>query len=336
MSNATSAAEAAALSAALQSLTPAQQAEAVTLSSAQLLELLHAPARLLTNGQLLTILLYLYAIGVFLCGAIVLATLIDPKRLLRTTTDRLTMGLVSTCFMWAVGRAVIHALEGVDQLSFQNQGAAAFSNIMILLLFALNSHLAMERYFQVMEQPYGRHFLALLWSFFGLTTAIVLWMFSSSPTSDGIKPDNSPHQTIWLALLCGQYLTTSIVMTWFYVRTYRYSAKQFAENPDLATFFMKDKDGYTDDPEVLELVRLRVEREILTKCVALSATVMVLYAPFLTYQIQSYVVGPIPFFDMTAVYYDISVILVALDVIVTPLLVFFFKREVREAFIFWK
>ncbi|KAJ3340694.1 hypothetical protein HDU83_006944 [Entophlyctis luteolus] len=162
--------------------------------------------------------------------------------------------------------------------------------------------------------------------------------YDSSPdaTSDGIKPDKKPQQTVWILMLCLQYVVTSLLMAWFYTRTYRYSARQFKENPALAEFFIRDKDGMKESPETLKLVRLRIERQILTKCLILSLTVMIFYAPFLSYQIQSYAVGAIPFFDLTGLYYTIGVIMIAADVSLTAILVIAFKKEVRDSFAFWK
>ncbi|KAJ3080876.1 hypothetical protein HK100_010032 [Physocladia obscura] len=125
-------------------------------------------------------------------------------------------------------------------------------------------------------------------------------------------------------------------MAWFYTRTYRYSSRQFDENPALATFFMKEQDGREDDPEALEIVRLRVERQILTKCLVMSLAVMALYAPFFAYEFQACLTGAIPFFDLTGVYQSLSFLFLAADVLVTPILVFAFKKEVREAVMFWK
>ncbi|KAJ3340695.1 hypothetical protein HDU83_006945 [Entophlyctis luteolus] len=335
MSNATSAAVAAALAAAKASFNPAQQAEIATLTKDQVTALLTAPPPVLTQGQILTALVYMYSSGIIFCGSVVLAAAVNHERLLRTSMDRITMGLVLACFVWSVGRAIIHALQGIGSLDLGNPPAAAFSNIMIVLIFELNSHLAMERYFQIKEHPYKQIIYGGLWSFFAATVALIFWVFTTSPTSDGIKPDNKPQQTVWITMLCLQYFITSVLMAWFYTRTYRYSARQFRENPALASFFVKSKGDAGDTAEALEIVRLRIERQILTKCLILSLTVMIFYAPFLTYQIQSYVVGAIPFFDLTGLYYVISVLMLAADVSLTAILVILFKKEVREAFMFW-
>ncbi|KAJ3207701.1 hypothetical protein HDU83_008695 [Entophlyctis luteolus] len=351
-----------ALAAAIASLNPAQRAELSSLSADQLEILLHAPPRVMTEGQLLTVLVYVYSCGVILCGAVVLAAAVNRQRLLRTSMDRITMALVLVCFVWSVVRAIIHAMQGFGSLDLGNAPAAAFSNIMIVLIFELNSHLAMERYFQIKEHPYKTIIYGGLWSFFVATVGIIFWVFSTSvssgrvvslrvlspltkrtkifiskikPTSDGIKPDNKPQQTVWIVMLCLQYAVTTLLMAWFYTRTYRYSAREFKENPALAEFFLRADDGKKESPETLRLVRLRVERQILTKCLFLSLTVMIFYAPFLTYQIQSYVVGAIPFFDITGIYYVIGVIMIAADVSLTAILVIAFKKEVRDSFAFW-
>ncbi|KAJ3131338.1 hypothetical protein HK100_006505, partial [Physocladia obscura] len=76
-------------------LNPAQQAELATLSEAQIVTLLTAPARFMSEAQLLTALLYIYAMGVVLNGAVLFAAAFDRKRLLRSSMDRLTFALIS-------------------------------------------------------------------------------------------------------------------------------------------------------------------------------------------------------------------------------------------------
>ncbi|KAJ3203932.1 hypothetical protein HDU82_006201, partial [Entophlyctis luteolus] len=252
-SNATSSAAEAAIAAAIASLNPAQQAEIPSLTADQLYTLLHSPPAVMSTTQFLTVLLYLYSAGVILNGTILFAALWNYKKLLKSQTDRLTMGLISAGFVWSVGRALIHALQGVGKLDIGNAGAAAFSNIMVTLIFTLNSHLAMERYFQIQEPPYSKTVYSILWAFYGLTVGLIFWTMTTSATSDGIKPDDSLQKLVWIVMLSITYGTTSLVMAWFYTRTYRFSSKQFAENPALATFFLKDKDGQTSDPETLGL-----------------------------------------------------------------------------------
>ncbi|KAJ3357288.1 hypothetical protein HDU83_008101 [Entophlyctis luteolus] len=326
--NSTTDAQKAAIAALSSALNSAQQAELPYLSASQLELLLHAPPRVLSNSQLLTVLLYIYSIGGFLCGAIVIAALADPKRLLKTTTDRLTMGLVATCFVWSAGRSVIETLEGLGILRLSNGGAAAFSNIMTQLLAVINCHLAMERYFLVKDHPRNKYLIIGLWSLFGISVVLMI--------CDGLKPDDRLQQTVWLLLLCSQYLVTSVSMAWLYLRTYRHSARELADNPEIAEFFLKRDGDNSKDPQILSRMRLKVEKEVLVKCLLLSTVVMVEYAPFLAYEIQSCLDGPIPFFDLSGLYYIIALVLVSLDVITTPLLVFFFNREIRSAFKFWK
>jgi len=317
----------------------ATAAQAAAAMQQQELAMLQAEGRqVLTIGQVAEILLYIYAAGAVLNGTVLFASLMDYKRLLKTSMDRLTAGLVSVCFLWSVGRGVVHSLQGLNQLSLQNQGAAAFSNVCIMIIFCLNVHLAMERYFQIKDHPYALQLYSALYIFFVTCVLVVVWMFATSTTIDGIKPDASTQRLAWVLVASSSYGVTVLLMGWFYTRTYRYSSRQFDENPALATFFMSENDGTSDDPEVLKLVRIRVERQILTKCLLLSLTLVICYAPFFTYQVMSYGAGvnPFPDFDPNGVFYDVGVILLSSDVVFTPLLVFIFKKEVRENLMFWK
>ncbi|KAJ3202065.1 hypothetical protein HDU82_007622, partial [Entophlyctis luteolus] len=210
--NATSSAAAAALAAAIASLNPAQQAELSSLTADQIQTLLHAPAKVMTQAQLLTVLVYVYSCGVVLCGAVVLAAAVNRNRLLRTSMDRITMGLVLVCFIWSVVRAIIHAMQGLGSLDLGNAPAAAFSNIMIVLIFELNSHLAMERYFQIKEHPYKQIIYGGLCQGISERNEIKIFPKKIKATSDGIKPDKKPQQTVWIVMLCLQYVVTSLLM----------------------------------------------------------------------------------------------------------------------------
>ncbi|KAJ3291225.1 hypothetical protein BCR33DRAFT_715243 [Rhizoclosmatium globosum] len=293
------------------------------------------PPLAIATDTLLTILFYIYATGTVLNGTILITIASYRQKLFKTSADRLIAALVFACFVWAVGRAVFHAMQAMNWTNIRDSGACAYSNVCLIMIFCLNVHLAMERYFQIREHPHTVKMTYLLYTVVSVCIGCIIWMFSTSPTSDGVKPDLEPQRSAWVAVFSFTYGMTVLLMAWLYTRTYQYSKRQFDENPALATFFMSDRDSMKDDPETLGLVRIRVEREILTRCLLLSLSLVLCYAPFYAYQIQSYRTGVIPTFDLTLAYYDGVAILLSSDCIITPVLVFLFKKEVREAMKFW-
>ncbi|KAJ3076083.1 hypothetical protein HDU98_005775 [Podochytrium sp. JEL0797] len=307
------------------------------LTPTQIAILTTLPPPAISVSTVVTILLYIYAAGVVMNGSILFACCWNHKSLLKTLLDRLTFGLVGVCFVWSFGRALFHGLEGLNVLTLQNAGAAAFSNIMILSIFCLNVQLAMERCFQIENHPCESRLYAGLYSVTTICIGAVVWMFIDTTTYDGVKPDSDPQRTTWVVVATFCYGMTIILIVWFYTRTYLFFSRQFDGNPALATFFMSERDSKNkDDPETLGLVRHRVGRQILARCLMLSLSLVICYLPFYSYQIMSYAYGILPLFDPTGIFYSITVILLSADVLITPLLVFLFRKEVREAFMFWK
>ncbi|KAJ3076082.1 hypothetical protein HDU98_005774 [Podochytrium sp. JEL0797] len=302
------------------------------LTPAQIVILTTLPPPALSASKVISILMYIYSAGIAMNGLIILAIYWNHKRLLKTTMDRITCGLVSICFIWSVGRTVFHKFQSSGTLTLQNVGAAAFC-VMVICIFCLNAHLAMERFFQVKSyHSASRLYYAGLYSFSALSIGIVVWMFASSTTFDGIKPDGDLQRTAWVVVASSYYAMTVTLIASCYFRTYRFYSKKFEEIPELVTVFMSDRDD-KHDPEALELVRNRIERQILARCLMLSLSLVICYAPFYSYQMRSYAYGFLPLFDPTGLYYDCSVIMLAADVVITPLLVFLFRKEVREVFV---
>ncbi|KAJ3357289.1 hypothetical protein HDU83_008102 [Entophlyctis luteolus] len=114
------------------------------------------------------------------------------------------------------------------------------------------------------------------------------------------------------------------------------SRRQFQAHPRLVTFLMKERgQEVSDDPETVALVRMSLERQVLMKCIALSSSLVICYLPLLSYLILTSFLNA-ESVDPMGYFYGVGLMFVALDVVVTPVLVFNFKKELRDVFIFWK
>ncbi|KAJ3351777.1 hypothetical protein HDU83_008679 [Entophlyctis luteolus] len=278
----------------------------------------------------------LYSVGFFLNSCILFASAVFPKRMIRSQVDVITLALIAVNAIWSLGGMVTNAMIGLNIISQSDRANTAFTNISIILIFGFNLNLAMERFFQIRENRYAKIIYTVFYSITVICVVLIVWMFSTSPASNGIQPDNEPQATVWVIVAIFSYALSLVLTAWFYISTYLYSRRQFQAHPRLVTFLMKERgQEVSDDPETVALVRMSLERQVLIKCIALSSSLVFCYLPLLSLLIATTFVST-QTVDPNGYYYGVGLVFVALDVIVTPLLVFNFKKELRDVFIFWK
>ncbi|KAJ3076084.1 hypothetical protein HDU98_005776 [Podochytrium sp. JEL0797] len=294
------------------------------------------PMFILTVDQVIMILLYVYGLATLLNGVCLVASAVFPKTLLKSRMDRITFALLLVSFIWSLGRVVIETMQGVDNLGQDDPTSAGFSNLCLVVIFIFNGSLAMERYFQIREHPYARQWFTLLYSVMFVFLGIVCYAFSTSTSRFGVGPDFALQRTMWISVIITTFVGILLVMIWCYVRTFRYSARQFRENPMMLTFFMKEGDERNNNMETLELIRLRVERTILIKCVLLSISLVICYLPLFIWSVLFVANnGNAAVYDPQGQFFFAGAIMLAVDMVVTPMLVLYFKKEMRETLYFW-
>ncbi|KAJ3194155.1 hypothetical protein HDU82_002554 [Entophlyctis luteolus] len=265
----------------------------------------------------------LYSVGFFLNSCILFASAVFPKRMIRSQVDVITLALIAVNAIWSLGGMVTNAMIGLNIISQSDRANTAFTNISIILIFGFNLNLAMES----VDVFHFRQYILM---------KSVTVLISEQPASNGIQPDNEPQATVWVIVAIFSYALSLVLTAWFYISTYLYSRRQFQAHPRLVTFLMKERgQEVSDDPETVALVRMSLERQVLIKCIALSSSLVVCYLPLLSLLIATTFVST-QTVDPNGYYYGVGLVFVALDVIVTPLLVFNFKKELRDVFIFWK
>ncbi|KAJ3044431.1 hypothetical protein HDU99_009921 [Rhizoclosmatium hyalinum] len=152
-----------------------------------------------------------------------------------------------------------------------------------------------------------------------------------------MSPRVAPQRTAWACCILITFVGTSLLMTWCYGRTYYLSAKQFRENPMMLSYFMKVGEE-SQDPETLGLIRIRLERKILFKCILLSMSLVLCYLPIFVYSMLLWYYNfPLrPSFDVEGQFYMGGAICLAVNMIVSPILVLYFNADLRDVVYFWK
>ncbi|KAJ3212886.1 hypothetical protein HDU82_004799 [Entophlyctis luteolus] len=151
--------------------------------------------------------------------------------------------------------------------------------------------------------------------------------------SDGIRPTSQPEQSIWIFATIASYVLSLTIMCVLYTWTYIRSSKELLNHPNLVAYFAQQR-AETIDEAQLRTVRLNIERQILIKCMTLSSSLAFSYLPFFVYVITSLLAGVE--FDQTTVLFYVSTIISAADGLVTPCVVIYVQKEVRDAMLFWK
>ncbi|KAJ3235292.1 hypothetical protein HDU81_000643 [Chytriomyces hyalinus] len=324
---------------------------------------------------LLAVLLLIYGSGSILNLAVLTTYARHAASLLKTRLDRITAALIAICFVWSLGRSTIEILIATNKSMQSDRVGACFTSIVMSFIFAFNFILAMERYFSIKDIN-GRPFYNAVYVLLGLCVAALLAIFATSTAADGIRPDYKPQATIWDAIASVGFLGASTGMVALYIATYRFTTRMFDESPRTVAYFVKQpapvavtipatSDTSTPtssphsrtprfelnrlptttasrvlDPEQLEHVRIKAEKQLLVNCIIMSAGLIVCYAPIFFYRIVHAFLGintvnqeKVP--QGGDVFYVFGCVAVALDVLLTPGLVLYFRRDLRKSVGVW-
>ncbi|KAJ3342412.1 Rab GDP dissociation inhibitor alpha [Entophlyctis luteolus] len=279
------------------------------------------------------ILLAIFAFGAALNGCVLIAVFLDHKNIVKSRVDFITTILVSVTFTWSLGRTVIEALLAYGALSPTDKGIAGFSNIAVVSTFWLNMLLAFERWNQIRGNRYSIMGYGFFYFCMGGFLCVIAGIFITATGSDGIRPMSQPERSIWIFATIASYVLSLAIMCVLYTWTYIRSSKELLNHPNLVAYFAQQR-AETIDEAQLRTVRLNIERQILMKCMTLSSSLAFSYLPFFVYVITSLLAGGE--FDQSTVLFYVSAIISAADVLITPCVVIYVQKEVRDAMWFWK
>ncbi|KAI8617134.1 hypothetical protein BC830DRAFT_131065 [Chytriomyces sp. MP71] len=280
-----------------------------------------------------------FCIGLLLNTSIVVATAIRFQTAITATVNKITTALVVCCFVWCIERCynLIHRkIYNLPKTTFE----AAFGTSILLLLFALNVNLAMERYGAVVSMTTTRAYIAL-YSIYVALLLINVGLFVTTGTVNYISPTSQPQKIIWLSIMSAAWLSTAIFTCWCYYKIYTVASRAFDDRPGFIKFFLKTRQenlaqrGSAEDlvggvdPNEVELVRQKMERQVLLKCILLSFTIILCYAPTIAFEICK--ATP----NWNNPYDSIASVFVGLDTLVTPILILAFSPNLRRTLLFF-
>ncbi|KAJ3357284.1 hypothetical protein HDU83_008097 [Entophlyctis luteolus] len=283
-----------------------------------------------------TAFLLVYLLGVVLNAAVSLALLCCPDQL-ASVLNRPVAGLVFVCFLWCLQRVILYAVL-LSTSEAQSNVVAALSSLMVFAILLLNAVLGAERYF-VLTPHRRRHF------YYGtgvLTIAAVcsiMWSFSTSPTTDMVRPDKILQLKVWVATAVVVFVYTVVACAFFYGNAYAFTVSKLSNSMHVLKDLVANGSANGDSESVnelsaLESAREKLERTMLYQCIWLSCSVLVCYLPIMVYVtvnlaytsargMEDISVDGSP----TSAAWYASAALMALDPLITPCVVVFFKRD---------
>ncbi|KAI8616694.1 hypothetical protein BC830DRAFT_1116962 [Chytriomyces sp. MP71] len=292
----------------------------------------------------------IFAIGAALSGYVAFVTTLSHKTLLQTRMAYIMQLLILVSFVWSVGAALFPFLEVIGTpLPTIKSRFANFISLMIVLLYILNVALSMERYFMIRsyETSYTNRYYFVLGFCMIVAVAAAEWFQFAAPSLDGLTPSDPIKAAIWTGLVVAGFGLVILLTSALYFVTYRISTTKLADLLTTANAKISDlSDGgstlASDSPlrrqkrelSRLQYTRVKAERTILWHCCVMSASLLVCYAPLVAYEalMRLIVLTSRDFSHFPYVaWFCMGKTFLALDVIVTPVLVIYFRRDIREA-----
>ncbi|KAJ3112515.1 hypothetical protein HK100_002308 [Physocladia obscura] len=198
-----------------------------------------------------------------------------------------------------------------------------------------NVSLAAERYFLLQPQARRQYLIAIYAGFFGI--AIVMTVdFLIWPGSDGIHPSSSTGIILWMVLASIDFVCSTLLTTYFYVKTYQFTSHQLTNNPRVVAAFASDDELHrttTFNPAYLHNICADVDKKVYIQCATLSASLIFCYFPFWVVNIITVSNGGVFPDDPNGISWSIALVLLSVDAIFTPVLVMYFKPEIRAKFL---
>ncbi|KAJ3123645.1 hypothetical protein HK100_011538 [Physocladia obscura] len=263
--------------------------------------------------------LTLYLIGLILNGIVLFFMSQKRKVLLSNMLNRRVLVLISVLFIWSLTRLVITSMI-LRSGDVSANAVALVGNWTVLVLLLSNVNLAAERFFIVQPSGKERYFFSI-YAIFTVLAIIILIEFLIWPSTDQARPSSNIGQVIWILSSSVTFAGSTLLTGYFYMATYRFTSKQFDYNPRLVMFFMDDDDLLDDgsvDPSLVIAARRKVEGKVFRQCVILSGTNG----------------GVVP--GDSGPGWSAVLIMLSMDVLVTPLQILYFKPDIRETLMFWK
>ncbi|KAJ3241136.1 hypothetical protein HDU81_001923 [Chytriomyces hyalinus] len=256
----------------------------------------------------------IYLWSLILNGTLLTAIFRVPSKLLVTRMHKIIALLLSVLFCFGLFIVSMHlgALFYGSQAYWQVVACGTCCFVIMTLHF--NLLLAFERYnFLLFDKAtYDSNRSYVGWVMLSCVLFVVgnMAVFITSPTQDLMSPSLPLQNSIWVALNPGCGIVTLMIVSYLYTCTFLHTSSTLRRDT-------KDSD-----------ISRRNERHVLWNCLLMSSTLYIAYLPA---TILWTVAKAVPLDDATWFWARVVAdIFVSLDSIVTPLLICYFRADIRS------
>ncbi|KAJ3257062.1 hypothetical protein HDU77_002899 [Chytriomyces hyalinus] len=254
----------------------------------------------------------------FIVNAVLVATFIYARRkLLTTRLDRIVLALLVVCIIWSgsnsrkyLRRILWPELPATRLSSFMN-------SVNLILVFGINLLLAVERFFVFRNTDHqsSRPYFGIVIATMLVQTVISGWLFLTSPSSNGVFPDEPLQRSVWILTMTISFISQNLAIAILYWKTYICATQDLLKN------------GNDDE---MNKARLLVRHKVLVYCILMASTLVILYLPtVLSYLLWVLFPALLKNKAVVVVVDRVVIEILALDVLATPGLVIYFNADAR-------
>ncbi|KAJ3011818.1 UNVERIFIED_CONTAM: hypothetical protein HDU68_001501 [Siphonaria sp. JEL0065] len=202
-------------------------------------------------------------------------------------------------------------------------GQAIASSCGIMFIFGVNLLLAMERFckvIQMKDEVSEKYFNGVI-VVIGVLCGLIIGIFSAS---FGEMGGERRIVGSWVVVMYVATLVITVAILVLYGFTYYWSSRQVRECLGIA-------EGNRKEVSPQNILRVHIERRILVNSMVMASSLIWCYLPGIVIQL-------VPSHDHTAnqiIFYDVSEILLSLDVLITPVLILYFRADLRKVYNDW-
>ncbi|KAI9343163.1 hypothetical protein BDR26DRAFT_858656 [Obelidium mucronatum] len=265
-----------------------------------------------------------FALGFIINGVITATFLCNKSTLLVSRLDRIMLLLILVFLLWSAVCLVEFGIN-MNDLFEDNvmvyAGQAIVSSCGIVFIFGVNLLLAMERFCKViaMSDDTSEKYFSGVIVVIGILCGIIIGIFTSSFHEMG---GQKQLVSSWIIVMYVTTLVITVVILVLYIFTYFRSSRQVRECLGIVKENKKDS-----TPQ--NVLRVHIERRILINSMVMASSLIWCYLPGIVIQL----IPSHTHLEDQIVFYDVSEVMLSLDVLITPVLILYFRADLRKVYV---
>ncbi|KAJ3075023.1 hypothetical protein HDU98_009467 [Podochytrium sp. JEL0797] len=253
-------------------------------------------------------------VGLPLNTVVIAGLMSGRRRLMNSQVDTVLASMVILLIAYSILQLSNYTAAGFYLPAVGLRIIAALNSILWMFLFTANAFLAISRSSVVSGGVNAKmnHERLQLWILVqaGIGSCVTIWVFSTSNSTTAVIPDNAYQALVWVITMGVIQSSTNATILVFYARTYWMSRSLLS----------------TMEDEIPEAFRTRMSYQLTFNCAVMSLVFMVYYFPSWT---MAVVVALGHYSSNDYIMVCAFEWLLYLDVVVTPILVLYFKPSLR-------